>query len=255
MRVNGPDDVFLLEIVEAGTRRLDRVWQWCIAGVTADFSSQADKADEMPQETGSGARSERSRGQVLGVEAVVAAAVVGMGMTAVSAQQYSVLALGPPAGAVSYSANRMSSDGRWVAGTATFAGGVTQPVVWHDAVPEVIPNLSGTAGAAFDVNIAGLVVGQSNNRGFAYQSGTLAKLAARPNLASTATAVNDGGVIVGRSFFASDGTNNNATLWGSPAGQAVNLRPSAHLLPGSLATEVSNGGVVGGVTSYAAGCS
>src|SRR4051812_2891697 len=72
------------------------------------------------------------------------------------APQYAASPLGQGAGATSYSATRMSSDGHWVAGRATFEDGSSHPVVWHDAVATIIPNVSGTAGLANDVNNNGL---------------------------------------------------------------------------------------------------
>jgi hypothetical protein len=168
------------------------------------------------------------------------------------ASSYRALALGEPSGATSYSVSRMSSDGRWVAGTAAFADG-SRAVVWHDSIPFVIPRIGGSSGAAADVNSSGLVVGQSNGRAFAYQAGTLTELNANPSWPSNATAVNDAGVIVGQSGgWGGFNDQYRAVSWASPAAAQFDVHGAAGL-PNGVASTGSSGaldifgnGTVGG---------
>jgi hypothetical protein len=169
------------------------------------------------------------------------------------APQYAASPLGQPAGATSYSATRMSSDGHWVAGRATFGDGSSHPVVWHDAVPTIIPNVSGSGGIANDVNNSGLVVGQSNGRAFAYQGGTLTPLPVNTSWYSEARGVNNAGYIVGQSGgWGGFGDQYRAVAWASSSSPIFDVHGAASLPNGSFYTgstgarDVSDSGVVGG---------
>jgi probable HAF family extracellular repeat protein len=109
-----------------------------------------------------------------------------------------------------------------VVGTICCSGSEPEAVVWHGTIPTLLQRLQpaqGAGGEALAVNNSGLVVGHASTtaqlqhavswfQGVLTDLGTLAT-----GTRSSATAVNDRGIIVGES--ASSGTNvNHAVLWG-----------------------------------------
>lgn len=181
------------------------------------------------------------------------AALLGFASNDAFAQHFVATPLGEPTGAISYTATRMSSDGHWVAGSATFKGGVTQPVVWHDSVPQIIPNLAGISGTAHDVNNSGLVVGQSNDRAFWYQDGTVRALMANDNWRSEAFGVNNEGYIVGQTGgWSGWGDQFRAVGWATPESVPFDIHFAAELPNGvaftgySGANDIADTGMVGG---------
>ena len=132
-----------------------------------------------------------------------------------SAQCFTAVELPLPTGAVASRANRMSNDGRWIAGSVTYSDGRTGPVAWHDGAVVEIGAMDATTGSARDVNNSGLVVGQLGSQAFAFQGGKITILVTIPNAPSIALAVNDSGTIAGQAGgYGSYSDQNRAVIWG-----------------------------------------
>ena len=109
---------------------------------------------------------------------------------------------------------------------------VLEAVVWHGTTPTILPEVKSQhapSGKALAVNNSGLVVGSANNPSSdayatAWKGTVVTNLGVLKNgIRSTATAVNDLGIIVGESAIESYGPPFHASLWSRVGAETQDL--------------------------------
>lgn len=130
-------------------------------------------------------------------------AAVGAAITPAIAQTYTITDLGTLGGGLSV-ANAINSRGD-VVGYSFTADFVPHAFIWRDGVMTDLGTLGGVSSEALDINDAGQVVGVSRlpsgfARAFLWQNGRMTDLGTLPGFEdSRAAAINNAGVIVGKS--------------------------------------------------------